>query len=147
MIRIARLTDYGVALMTHMATEESDASITSRDLSERVGLPLPTVSKLLKMLAREDLLNSTRGAYGGYSLARSPELITLADLVNALEGPVHLTECSVDSGCSCGFESNCGTKANWQLINRKIMEALESVTLQDMTERLDAGEAKHGELT
>ncbi|MCP4547026.1 MAG: SUF system Fe-S cluster assembly regulator [bacterium] len=140
MIRIARLTDYGVALMTRMATEPSGMSVTARDLSGKIGLPLPTVSKLLKMLARGDLLNSQRGAYGGYSLARSPEEITLADLVNALEGPVHLTECSIESECTCGLETNCDTKANWRLINRKIMQALESVTLREMSERIDDAE-------
>ena len=132
MIRVGKLTDYGIALMTRLAQEEPGGSVTARDLAASLGLPLPTVSKLLKLLARRQLLVSQRGAHGGYALARRPEEITLAELVGALEGPVAVTECAADD-CSCELETTCDVKDNWSWINRQVMSALEGVTLREMT--------------
>ncbi|MBM4117316.1 SUF system Fe-S cluster assembly regulator [bacterium] len=131
MIRVAKLTDYGIALMTRLAQAPA-ASATARDLAEALGLPLPTVSKLLKLLARQELLLSQRGAKGGYSLARRPEEITLAELVGALEGRVAVTECSAEAGCACELEPTCDVRENWGWINRQVMSALENVTLREM---------------
>ena len=139
MIRIARLTDYGVALMTSLVREGGQEAVTARDLAERLGLPLPTVSKLLKLLARAELLVSQRGVHGGYSLARAPGEITLTELLSALEGPLAVTECSGDetADCGCGLEASCGMRENWTWINRRIMASLEEVTLQEMAGSLD----------
>lgn len=131
MIRVAKLTDYGIALMTRLAQAPA-GSATARDLAEALGLPLPTVSKLLKLLARQELLSSQRGAKGGYSLARRPEEITLAELVGALEGPLAVTECSAEAGCACELETVCDVKDNWNWINQQVMAALENVTLREM---------------
>jgi len=131
MIRVAKLTDYGIALMTRLAQGPA-GSVTARDLAEALGLPLPTVSKLLKLLARQELLHSQRGAKGGYTLARPAEAITLAELVGALEGPVAVTECAADAGCTCGLEPICDVRDNWGWINRQVMNALEGVTLRQM---------------
>jgi FeS assembly SUF system regulator len=131
MIRVAKLTDYGIALMTRLAQEPA-GSVTARDLAEALGLPLPTVSKLLKLLARQELLHSQRGAKGGYTLARPAEAITLAELVGALEGPVAVTECASETGCTCGLEPTCDVRENWGWINRQVMSALEGVTLRQM---------------
>ncbi len=95
----------------------------------------PTVSKLLKQLAKHGLVESIRGAHGGYRLARRPELITVADVVSALEGPIALTQCSVHGG-GCAIEPHCGVRSNWRLINGAIRQALESVTLAQMAEPL-----------
>ncbi len=145
MIRVAKLTDYGIALMTRLARDESGASVTARDLSETMGLPLPTVSKLLKILARCDILSSQRGAKGGYSLARPAESITLADLVGALEGPVAMTECATGDveSCGCELETTCDVKENWSWINRQVMAALEGVTLREMVGSLDGRGENH----
>jgi FeS assembly SUF system regulator len=134
MIKIAKLTDYGVALMTCFAQDQCDCAVTARDLAERMGLPQPTVSKLLKTLTRGELLISRRGVRGGYSLARAPEQITLADILQALEGPVTMTECSGEATTGgCYLESSCGVRDNWNWINRKIMESLEDISLLEMS--------------
>ncbi len=134
MIRVAKLTDYGISLMARFARCEPGASHTARDLAGELGIPQPTVSKLLKILARCELLDSQRGAKGGYSLSRAADSITLAELVGALEGPVAMTECAVDEreACGCGLEETCEVKDNWSWINRQVMSALESVSLSQM---------------
>jgi FeS assembly SUF system regulator len=99
---------------------------------DQTGLAPPTVSKILKTLAREGLLVSARGAKGGYRLARPPREISLAQVIGALEGPIGMTECSSAPGL-CLQESGCSIRTNWQRINRVILQALERITLEDMT--------------
>jgi FeS assembly SUF system regulator len=137
MIRISRMTDYGIALMTRIVQDWGEAgSFSSRDLAKDLGLPQPTVSKLLKSLTRADLLVSQRGANGGYELALPPEEISLTRLIDVLEGPIAMTVCSIDDAeSSCDLESNCMLSGHWKWINRKIMEALGSVTLADIAGR------------
>ncbi len=147
MIRVAKLTDYGISLMARFARSEPGASHTARDLAGELGIPQPTVSKLLKILARCDLLDSQRGAKGGYSLSRAADSITLAELVGALEGPVAMTECAVDEreACGCELEETCEVKDNWSWINRQVMAALENVTLRQMAGSLSgAADAEAG---
>jgi FeS assembly SUF system regulator len=133
MLKVSKLTDYGVGLMTCLARRDSRDPITARDLAAESGLPLPTVSKLLKTLAGADLLNSTRGAAGGYALARRPAEITLIDMFEALEGPMALTECANTEGCGCEIEATCGLKTNWNWINQQLLRTLRGITLQNMT--------------
>ncbi len=132
MIRLGKLTDYGVGLMTRLARDGADDHTNARHLSGRTGMPLPTVSKILKLLCQAGLLESRRGVGGGYSLARSPETITLADMVHALEGPLALTECATEGHCSCQYQTDCGLQEQWSGINRRLQAALESVTLAQM---------------
>ena len=131
MLRIAKLTDYATVLMVRLAREPARC-FSAGQLSDELGLPLPTVSKLLKRLLQAGLLTSMRGAGGGYSLAHAPRAVSVADVVSAIEGPVALTECSLGKG-SCSLENNCATSANWQLISRAVRVALEAVSLADMT--------------
>ena len=131
MIRLGKLTDYGLVLMSHMAGQSQDLH-TVRDLAIRCKLPLPTVSKLLKILLRNGLLASHRGTKGGYSLARDPNLISLAEVISALEGPLALTQCSSDVGGLCDLESSCHIKDNQRLINQVVRGALENVMLSDL---------------
>jgi len=130
MLRIAKLTDYATVLMVRLAREPARC-FSAVQLSDELGLPLPTVSKLLKRLLQAGLLTSMRGAGGGYSLAHAPHAVSVADVVSAIEGPVALTECSLGKG-SCSLENNCATRANWQLISRAVRVALEAVSLADM---------------
>ena len=95
--------------------------------------PQPTVTRLLKQLARSGILTSTRGAAGGYSLAQPAETISVARLVEALEGPIALTECS-NTVCSCALEDDCAVEAPWQTISLAVRNALETVTLADMAQ-------------
>jgi FeS assembly SUF system regulator len=130
MLRIAKLTDYATVLMVRLAREPARC-FSAAQLSDELGLPLPTVSKLLKRLLQAGLLTSMRGTGGGYSLAHAPHAVSVADVVSAIEGPVALTECSLGKG-SCSLENNCATRANWQLISRAVRVALEAVSLADM---------------
>ena len=101
MIRIRKLTDYGIVLLTYFAVGGETSVRTARELAAKAHLPLPTVSKILKSLARSSLLVAHRGIKGGYSLARAPEEITVAEIVAALEGPLALTECSASAPGLC----------------------------------------------
>src|SRR5690349_20359998 len=102
MIRMTRLTDYGIVLLTHFARHPERLTRNAPELAAVAHLPLPTVSKILKILAREGLLVPHRGAKGGFSLARAADEITIADVISALEGPIALTECSAHGSDRCG---------------------------------------------
>ncbi|MCI0650401.1 MAG: SUF system Fe-S cluster assembly regulator [Planctomycetes bacterium] len=133
MIRITRQTDYGIVLLSHMARGGSAEVHTAPELAEASRLPLPMVSKILKLLTRAGLLGSQRGVKGGYRLARPPAEITVSAMVAALEGPVAITACVADAETFCEHAGSCATEANWQLINRAIREVLDRITLADMT--------------
>ena len=131
MLRISKLTDYGTVVMTELARDA--ASIVSvAHLANRLKLQPPTLSKILKRLNHAGLVQSYRGAEGGYQLAQPPEQVSVAAIIDALEGPISLTECATDSH-SCSQESDCGVRDHWQLINSAVRGALESVSLADMT--------------
>jgi FeS assembly SUF system regulator len=116
----------------------------ARDLAVEAHLPLPTVSKILKVLAREGLLVAHRGVKGGFSLARQPEEISVAEIINALEGPIAITTCSFHAPGRCQLERLCPVGSNWQRINQVIREALENITLSEMTHPLPQGFATLG---
>ena len=130
MLRMSKLTDYGTLVLAQLAVNGTGLSTCSA-VAEATRLGQPTVSKLLKLLVRAGLVVSVRGARGGYALARAPERITAAEILDALEGPVALTACSSAVG-ACGLESHCRVGAAWQRINRRIRAALESVTLAEL---------------
>lgn len=131
MLRISKITDYGTLVMTQMASDPA-RRFSATDLAAALGLGGATVSKVLKLLGQQGLVRSTRGLRGGYTLARAPGLITLADIVAALEErPFGLTECSATAGL-CTIEAGCNVRASWQRINGVIRHALEQVTLADM---------------
>jgi len=137
MIRLGKLTDYGVLLMCQIARSPRAKWHTARELAEECRLPVPTVGKLLRMLLRSGLLTSHRGIKGGYVLARSPELIPLTEIISALEGPIALTQCSSDVADLCDLESSCPVRDNQRIISRAIRSALERVMLSDLTRPLD----------
>ena len=132
MIRITRLTDYGIVLLTHFARHPERLTRNAPELAAAAHLPLPTVSKILKILARDGLLVPHRGAKGGFSLARSPQAITVTDIISALEGPIALTECNVHGADRCAIESLCPVSTNWRRINRAVLDALGGLTLAEM---------------
>lgn len=133
MIRINRETDYAVVILSHMA-EDPQRRFNAAALAEQRRLPAPVVSKILKHLARAGLLQSFRGAKGGYGLARAPEAVSLADIVAAMEGPISLTHCA-DAGDAggCQYHSGCVVSSNWSRINQVVQQALEGISLKDMT--------------
>lgn len=130
MLKLSKLTDYATVILSVIAKDGGRVH-GALELADETGIALPTVSKILKTLARAGVLSSTRGAKGGYSLTREPERITVATVISALEGPIALTECSA-SHKGCDQASGCRIQGNWHLINEKIAQALESVTLSDM---------------
>ena len=139
MLRMSKLTDYGIVLLTHFAAHTERDGWSARELAVETNLPLPTVGKLLKTLTHEGLLSSHRGIKGGYTLARRPEAMTMATIISALVGPIAITECNMPT-CSgpsvCEHETGCPLRPNWQVVNRAIHDALESVTLAEMAQPL-----------
>ena len=128
MLRISKLADYGALMMVHLARTPGKVK-NAKQLAEEIHRGIATVSKLLKKLAIAGLLQSQRGAQGGYQLARPPVDISLADIITAIEGQTGLTQCSHLPG-ECSLEGICSTQQNWQVINRAILNALGSVDLQ-----------------
>ena len=136
MIRLGKLTDYGLVLMTHIAQNHDRLLHTARDLAAESRLPLPTVSKLLKELLQGGLLVSHRGIKGGYSLARKPREISVAEIIAVLEGPIALTECSTDISGLCDLEPCCPIKHNQRIISLVVRGAMEKVMLSDLSQPL-----------
>lgn len=134
MLRMSKLTDYATVLLAQMAYDSRIAS--AGELAAATQVAAPTVSKLLKTLTRAGLVDSVRGPQGGYALARRPESISAADIIDALEGPVAITECSAGTG-QCELESVCHVGSAWQRINRSIRNALSEVSLMDLQDRRD----------
>ena len=130
MIRMSKLTDYAILLLAHLARGEG--MLTAQALAERSGVPLPTVSKLCKELSRAGLVTSHRGRRGGYSLARVAEAISVAQIVEALEGPIALTECLDPAAEPCGIEASCMARASWDPVSRAIHGALERLPLSSI---------------
>ena len=131
MLRMTKQADYGIVLMTHLAGDPA-RRLNAAEIAAEARLPQPIVSKILKLLAREGLLASQRGVKGGYSLARPAREITVAEIIESLEGPIAVTECIDDTPGECLQESVCPLRGNWQRINQAIRRALEEITLTEM---------------
>ena len=118
--------------MTNMVIKDEQAMYTAKELSEVTDIPLPTVTRILKMLSGEKLLESQRGPQGGYSLAKNAENISVAEVIEAMEGPIALTECASDD-CGCAFEPSCVVGKPWQKINKAVNEVLQNSNLAEMS--------------
>lgn len=132
MIRMTKQTDYGFVLLSRLASDP-ERVVNAPDLAEECRLPLPMVSKILKMLARAQLVRSHRGVKGGYSLARLPAEISADQIVRALEGPVALTVCIEGSPGECDLEAFCSVRGHWQRINVAVEGALSRISLAELT--------------
>lgn len=130
MLRISKMTDYAIVVLSLMA-RESDRTFAAAEVAERTGIAAPTVCKLLKSLTRAHIVSSLRGVKGGYRLASPPERTSVASVIDALEGPIAITECGVAHE-SCQQSHSCHIRGNWNVINRAVRTALESVALTDM---------------
>lgn len=135
MLRMSKLTDYGLVLLTHLAQGGTPGVRTAHELARCSRVPLPTVSKILKELSKAGIVASHRGRRGGYSLSRTPDAISVASVVEALEGPVALTECSVHDG-GCSLEPTCLAKSHWGPISRAIQRTLQRLPLSALGPRL-----------
>ena len=130
MLRVTKLTDYATVVLTVLATRPGDV-LSATELADLARLEAPTVSKLLKPLAQAGLVCSQRGVRGGYRLSRAATEISLIEIVEAMEGPLAMTECSQHDS-QCGLADQCGVRANWRLINDVVADALRGVTLAQM---------------
>ena len=133
MLRMSKLTDYGTMVLAQLAASDAGWT-TANQLAEATHLGQPTVSKLLKALVHAGLVTSSRGVQGGYALARPASAISAAAILDALEGPVAITECSSSNG-GCGLESYCRVASAWQRINSSIRKALEAISLEELQTR------------
>ncbi len=131
MIRLSRLADYGVVLMTHIACSRP-ALHTAQAVARATTIPLPTTSMLLSALAGAGILAAMRGPGGGYRLARRPEQISIAEIVGAIDGPIALTQCIERGPGSCELEGLCPSRTGWHVINRAVRKAFEEVSLADL---------------
>ncbi len=130
MLKMGKLTDYATVIMSFLA-QDPGAVHAASELAQVVGISAPTALKVLKTLARAGLLQSQRGTKGGYQLSRPPAQITMADILQAMEGPIGLTECGSSPG-ACLRESRCNVRTNWQRISQAVGEALARVSLAEM---------------
>ncbi len=132
MMRLGRMTDYGVVLLCQMAREPVGTVFTASHLAKRTHLPAPSVSKLLKLLTNKGILRAQRGAGGGYGLARPAPAISVRDIVFALEGPVELTDCVEGGDSGCERQRSCSLRGHWDPVNLAVEQALGKVTLMDL---------------
>lgn len=131
MLRLNRMTDYGIVVLGQMA-QDAGRVRTAAALADATGMPVPTVSKLLKQMAAASLVSAHRGAKGGYSLDRAAAAVTVTEIIQALEGPIALTACVDGAEECCEVEHSCPMRGNWNRVNRAIRSALDGVTLADM---------------
>lgn len=131
MLRLSRLTDYAVVVMSQLARTPGEV-VTATDLAERVGLPAPTTAKVLKLLARHKLIISQRGVSGGYATNRGAGDIALTEIITAIDGPVALTACVDGVVGQCHSELICPVRGRWDRVNSAIKSALDDISLADL---------------
>ena len=134
MLRISKLTDYAIVMMVELTRKGE--TLSAHALADRVHIEVPTASKVLKLLAGAGLLQSYRGANGGYRVNRPADRISVAEVIAAIEGPIAMTECSVEPGL-CHQEDNCNLRGNWQRLSVAVSRALEKVSLAEMSAPLN----------
>lgn len=131
MIKLSKLSDYAIVVLSRLAAERGEV-LTTATLSSETGIPEPTVSKVLKLLSKQKIVMSVRGPSGGYMMDRCPKEITVTELITALEGPIALTEC-VDGGhTDCMIDKLCPLKGGWNKVNMAVKDALDKVALADL---------------
>ena len=132
-MRLTHLADYAVVIMTAAARREAGARLSASELAQDTGVPLPTTQKLMGRLAAEGLLTSVRGAAGGFALARPAGEITLADIVEAVEGPIAMTVCS-EGRTDCALDAHCMVKPHMGVVGNALRGALGAVSLTELAQ-------------
>ncbi len=131
MIKVSKLADYSVVILVALAECDCDVTNTS-SLSELTKLPEPTVSKILKLLAKAGIVKSTRGINGGYTLERASAEISVEQIVRAIDGPIVIAACADGLEPDCNLIESCSVRGRWDGVNDAIRDALENITLSDM---------------
>ncbi|MBI1216226.1 MAG: SUF system Fe-S cluster assembly regulator [Alphaproteobacteria bacterium] len=132
MIKLGKLTDYAIAVMVQLSKEGSDAARSAHQLANKTGIPEPTVAKVLKKLTGGKLLESVRGAAGGYRLARDASSLSLCEVIEAMDGPITIVSCVDGVEEACKAEETCPTRGRWDPVNDAIRGALQKITLTEM---------------
>jgi FeS assembly SUF system regulator len=132
-LRIAKLTDYGIVVLAHLARTAHVCVQPAHDIAEATGIPLPTVQKVLKQLAAGELVVGVRGPRGGYQLARDPAEVSVAAVIAVMEGPLSLTDCALHHSGACAEEDHCAVAPHWVAINAAVAQALDAVTVLDVS--------------
>jgi len=139
-MRLSSLADYAVVMMTaaarHTGGACGQARLNATLLAENTGVPLPTAQKLVSRLSAAGLIESTRGTGGGFHLARTADAISLADIIEAVEGPIAMTTCVDDSRDHCALDHHCSVKPHWGVVNEAVRGALASVSLASLSSPL-----------
>lgn len=130
MLRLSKLTDYAVVVLTRLSS--ASPIQTSPGIAACTGIPEPTVAKVLKTLVAAGLVASHRGAHGGYRLTRPLAALPIADVIEAIDGPIALTACVEGAGAFCDVGTTCPMRGRWDPVNAAIREALGTITLADM---------------
>ncbi|WP_067732222.1 SUF system Fe-S cluster assembly regulator [Novosphingobium naphthalenivorans] len=133
-MRLSSMADYAVVIMSAAARHCGGARVAAGQLAEETGLPVPTVQKLVSKLTAAGLMRSSRGVGGGLKLARPPAAITLADIVEAVEGPIALTACLGENKSDCTLEGCCNVRGHWPVVNAALRGALAQVPLTQLAE-------------
>ncbi len=134
---MSKLADYAFVILSQMM-EAPEENWSASALATSTTLPLPTVAKLMKLLAKGDLVMAQRGASGGYKLAKNFAACSIVQVIEAVDGPISLTECAGKAAgkkicdCAVGYQ-DCPVRESWGRVNRAIMEALEAVKLSEFT--------------
>ena len=133
-MRLSHLADYAVVLMTAAVRRPAGARLSATELAQETGVPLPTAQKLMGQLAGSGLLSSARGASGGFALSKPASEISLADIVEAVEGPIALTMCSDGQNHDCILDAHCRVKPHIGVVGRAVRGALGTVTLTELSQ-------------
>jgi FeS assembly SUF system regulator len=132
-MRLTHLADYAVVMMTAAARRGEGERLSATELADETGVPLPTAQKLMGKLAGAGLLDSVRGAGGGFTLARAGEQISLADIIEAVEGPIAMTQCSgSDEISDCALDAHCRVKPHMNIVSNAVRGALGAVSLTEL---------------
>jgi FeS assembly SUF system regulator len=139
-MRLSHLADYAVVLMTAAARRPAAARLSATELAGETGVPLPTAQKLMGQLAGAGLMSSVRGAGGGFALARPAQAISLADIIEAIEGPIAMTQCSGSEEASdCALDAHCRVKGHMGVVSSAVRGALGAVNLEQLCAPAKAG--------
>jgi FeS assembly SUF system regulator len=139
-MRLSSLADYAVVMMSAAARHCGGIGrLNATSLAEETGLPLPTVQKLVSKLSAAGLIESQRGTGGGFRLSRPPATISLADIIEAIEGPIAMTSCVDHGSHDCCVEGSCKVKPHWNAVNGAVRGALAGVSLVQLSSFPRAG--------
>lgn len=137
MLRLTKKAEYGIIALKHMLNQPTGTVIRAKEIAKRYNIPSEIMAKILQKLARKELIQSCQGAKGGYILAKEGEMISLADIVESLEGPVGIVECMTQSDCNCMQLNNCNISDPFKVIQKQFKIFLAGISLADINNEIE----------